>query len=1408
MTTTYDWLTDTTTVASVNSVDLLSAVTRPFVVITTVVRSPDYGSAGIKVTDGTNSLFFSFGPLEGTNVITIPASVGYIAVQWSSGATYIPFFSTDGIDWHPWVMPADVDGIPLPYPAFPTTPTQAGMFLSTGATTLEETVEFGSARVMSGLLLVEDVDTAGLWRIPSEEEMVAPIGTLPTSQPDLVTSSEEAIVHALVGAPFGDLEFDVGKSVGWLSRFVDDLFVTDLNSGDQRYWVVNWTQSFQHTYYKFSGKNFFVDPVAYRKGQLADAFQYAADHPDVLTYDDTDWVIFLDAHEGLSTNTTSKPDDYLIAEYKSYIYREIARANAAGKDRIILPFFAFLRHDHIQNVGQSYEFEGESFTVTQAAGVPYYLPYQGLTRMFKVSALKNPAFDWSILDKTATLPTPVLRDPGYLHLSGTRGNWVIATRTTLPTFNTLQFTIHCKLDQMPHTTVSLMGFLAGTNYLLMNADGGMQIISWTAVGANTVLAGNLASSGVAPIKVGVPIWLRGKLTYTTALCEYWYSYDGQTWTSIGAVTGFNAGTLPYLSNSASVMIGNISQSIQPFPGDIYEAYDTIDGVNRIRFVADQDLKTWTSGTSFTTTSGDPALIYGGMNAATKPAFFPGGANGNYLALNTYGVASTADPGPLPNEFVLVAEAALATAPPLPTYPASFASQYHADPQRSWAWKRNSLNSGSFWTAAPTGTSAGATTRTINYFTTGTQGTTELCAMSVILNNGSGNSVFQNWKSTDNGVTWVSASNPTTFPTIVPFDSNELLRIGGWVSYEINQGPIYNVEAHSGLDPKGGGTSQSVPGYITLPTVTGNYVSTPHYAGLNVTDMTVIVRLRPTTDWTTSQTGRTIISKTVAGSGSWLWRFQGGPVFPIFSWSADGTNFNSASPALVYPFAATDQKYLAITIDVDNGAAGRDIRFFYSDDMVTWTPHGTVITQAGITSIFNGTAPLEIGRSTVATTPFTGNFSFVSIRNGIGAAGVPGGTEVFRYDAATDISPTISPTATSFIAYTGQTMTVNRAGSPATAIVPATAGLLWKCDAAEAAAGISARTDMLLNVDSDADGIADGWVVYSGTSVNNKSVSVVDGYQRIVGAPTAINMVYGVQQPLPYYPVVAGQSYAFEAIFKMSGATPRNAAHFFIWWFDAGNVQGTSIGSPNFRVNSDGWVRALWFGTAPAGAVSARIIARIIGLAGTTGTETVTLDVKQISAIPLSWTIRGRLWTLHNPDALITAGTNPVPLANTVIPPRWVTDVKIQLVSYAYAHWCLQDIPPGEVRVPPLSALNDDGWKQRCSISQVLPIVGLPSGNPIDPVGTWVSPAADVTGVRGPWAFDTYADKVTDPDIPDPPPPLDPAAEAIMTPMYDLVFRLNVRDGVWYGTGGLGNTQLVWNDDLQEFIEYGQPVPST
>lgn len=156
--------------------------------------------------------------------------------------------------------------------------------------------------------------------------------------------SNPPLVYGLMGASFGDLEFDIGKSARWLEYFTDDMFVLDVNLGDPRYWIVNWAMTFPHAEHAVTGINFFTDAVNFRKEQfrLADLEYH---------FSDTDWILWVDGSEGLSFDTTSLPTDYNSDPFMSFIWREIERAEgSAVTDKVVLPFYAFLRSASITNV--------------------------------------------------------------------------------------------------------------------------------------------------------------------------------------------------------------------------------------------------------------------------------------------------------------------------------------------------------------------------------------------------------------------------------------------------------------------------------------------------------------------------------------------------------------------------------------------------------------------------------------------------------------------------------------------------------------------------------------------------------------------------------------------------------------------------------------------------------------------------------------------------------------------------------------------------------------------------------------------------------------------------------------------------------------------------------------------------
>ena len=210
-------------------------------------------------------------------------------------------------------------------------------------------------------------------------------------------------------------------------------------------------------------------------------------------------------------------------------------------------------------------------------------------------------------------------------------------------------------------------------------------------------------------------------------------------------------------------------------------------------------------------------------------------------------------------------------------------------------------------------------------------------------------------------------------------------------------------------------------FLSLPGVTGNYASTPDSATLDITgDIEIVVRVA-LDNWTPT-TEQGLVSKWLSTTNQRGYAFSiTSTGQPIFYWSDLGTVTSSGGGSTsVTTTGVTDGSalWLKVTFDVDNGAGGRDLKFWWAPDQVpepsSWTQLGTTTTTAGVTSIFANTEPLCIGQGqTSGISRAAGKFYRAIVRNGIG------GSTVFDADFTTR-----SIGATSFTESTGKTVTVN------------------------------------------------------------------------------------------------------------------------------------------------------------------------------------------------------------------------------------------------------------------------------------------------------------------------------------------------------------------------------------------------
>lgn len=211
-------------------------------------------------------------------------------------------------------------------------------------------------------------------------------------------------------------------------------------------------------------------------------------------------------------------------------------------------------------------------------------------------------------------------------------------------------------------------------------------------------------------------------------------------------------------------------------------------------------------------------------------------------------------------------------------------------------------------------------------------------------------------------------------------------------------------------------------YLYLPGVAGNYASTPDSVANSITgDIDIRVRVA-LDDWTPATIMGLIGKRTDPANRSFRFNIDTGGT-PALFWSADGSTELAAGCSAATGITDGVAAWVRVTLDVDDGAGNRVIKFYTAEDSATeptsWAQLGNTVTTAGTTSIFNGNAVVEIGSALSGTTHLAKSRTYRAIIK----SGIDGTTVV-------DFNPAdASDGATSFASSaTGETWTVNSSGS--------------------------------------------------------------------------------------------------------------------------------------------------------------------------------------------------------------------------------------------------------------------------------------------------------------------------------------------------------------------------------------------
>lgn len=209
--------------------------------------------------------------------------------------------------------------------------------------------------------------------------------------------------------------------------------------------------------------------------------------------------------------------------------------------------------------------------------------------------------------------------------------------------------------------------------------------------------------------------------------------------------------------------------------------------------------------------------------------------------------------------------------------------------------------------------------------------------------------------------------------------------------------------------------------VYLPGVTGNYMSVPDSAALDIVgDIDIRARVA-LDDWTPAAVSA-LVAKYVSTGDQRSYRLYVSADGKLhLAWSPNGTSPSVIDVASTVATGVTDgaTKWVRATLDVDNGAVGNDVKFYTSDDGTAWTQLGTTVTTAGVTSIYAGTAPGEIGAYSGGTFPPQGRIFRAIIFSDLTST-----NKVLDVDT----SVVTAVTDTTFTAVTGQTVTINGSGT--------------------------------------------------------------------------------------------------------------------------------------------------------------------------------------------------------------------------------------------------------------------------------------------------------------------------------------------------------------------------------------------
>ena len=606
-----------------------------------------------------------------------------------------------------------------------------------------------------------------------------------------------------------------------------------------------------------------------------------------------------------------------------------------------------------------------------------------------------------------------------------------------------------------------------SSFSFQMSSAGRLFFSWSSNGTSYTATQSTVS--VTPAD-GAPLWVRATFDVDNGASgndvKFWTSNDGSTWTQLGT-TVTTAGVASIFAGTGQVTLGSTANTGAALAGKIYRA-QILNGIDGTK-VLDVDTSVITTGaaTSFTAITGQTVTINRSTSgrktvAVTQPTWLFG--TDDYMEVNNrYMAHSTSD-----ENYVYLSGASgnymsVSDNPPLDVtgdidlQVKVALDDWTPDASNTLIAKRNINTAYQFFVSS-----------VLNSYTLGllfsVDGTTTIQVNSTVaptvLDGGTlwvratrvaSTGVVKFYTSND-GTTWTQLGTDVTSTTGNIFSSADPVEIGARSAGTNFQakGAFYRAIIKNGIDgttvldanaavitlpsqttfvdsssnaytvtinKSGVGTFVSTGNYLYLPGVASNYASAPDSAALDITgniDIRVKVALD---DWTPSA-AQILLGKRTAGQYSYQFIVNTNGLLSLY-WSTTGsdqvTNFSTVAPTV----ADGGTLWVRATLSV---ASNYVVTYYTSNDGLTWTQLGSPVTGVGATSIFAGTAPIEVGSIISGTASNArGKFFRAQVLNGIG------GTVAFDANFEGSIT-SLNQASFTESSSNAATVTINRSGS--------------------------------------------------------------------------------------------------------------------------------------------------------------------------------------------------------------------------------------------------------------------------------------------------------------------------------------------------------------------------------------------